>query len=396
MKNFAALLGREPTLFQADILAFNTEVSQVLNRASVAVLGAGGSIGKSVARQLAKYNLKHLSLIDISENALVECVRSIRGDPYAKSFELKSYLIDICKPEFMDFLRSQKRYDIIMNFAAVKHVRSQRDKYSLRQMISTNVIAPMNMLQEPNYFNSRIFVVSSDKAVNPANAMGATKALMELLHLGSGLNSFSSARFANVLMSDGSIFDSITRRVTYRQPFGIPSNISRYFITLEEAARISIIAACLADNRNILIPNRDALGPPISIKTMTERLLEQLGFTPYYLDRLESLDMKKPGLYKTVWPVICSPSETDGEKELEEFVANDDIAITGKFTDIDVIDRRPAIDSTLEMFRENLEFLREMITSSRVYDTSALLIKLADLVPGFNPTFNGNTLDDQI
>ena len=245
MINELEIIGREEELFSNDLINFDSEVNIKINSSKFLVIGAGGSIGQAVTKEIASRNPKSLHCIDINENALAELVRDIRSSNFHIK-DLKTFVVDIGSEYFVDFINSSDKFDYILNLSAMKHVRSEKDPYSLMRMIDTNIFYTKKSVELAIASGTKnYFCVSTDKAANPVNLMGASKKIMELyLSKFSDLVDITSARFANVAFSNGSLLESFSNRLNNRQPIAGPSDIERYFVTTKESGILCMLS-CL-------------------------------------------------------------------------------------------------------------------------------------------------------
>ena len=235
-------------------------INSFLFRKSVLIFGASGSIGSAISKEILNYSPKKLILVDTNENSLVELIRDIRS----KHSENKT-VIQICVSDInskdISYLFENNCIDHVLNFSALKHVRSEDHNLSLKRMIDTNILSIEKLIKlSIKYKIKSFFSVSTDKAAYPANFMGVSKRIMENIMIKySNKIHISSARFANVFMSDGSLFDGIKKRIEKNQIISGPSDIRRYFITSKEAAEISLLAICCSDNRDIFVPKMNKI-----------------------------------------------------------------------------------------------------------------------------------------
>ncbi|MBN2508326.1 MAG: polysaccharide biosynthesis protein [Verrucomicrobia bacterium] len=352
--------GRTTSLFAEDMRAQDGAIRDAIRRQRVAVAGAAGSIGSSVVKTLLRFEPGALVLLDLNENNLVELVRDLRSTPGLHlPGEFATLPIGLGSVEFERFFAESPPFDYFLNLAALKHVRSERNIYCLMRMVDTNVLFLHDFLaRRPRPFR-KVFSVSSDKATHPANLMGATKMIMEkaLLHRAAH-QPFSTARFANVAFSDGSLPYGFLQRLSRRQPLSAPRDVRRYFITHQEAGELCVLSCMVGHNRDVFFPK---LAEGLNEKTFAQiarDLLHALGYEPLEC-RTEDEARRRAaalGTRPSAWPCYFFDSDTTGEKAFEEFVAAGETTDLNRFRNIGVIVPEPDTDAAaLEAF---LEFAR--------------------------------------
>ncbi|MFH0960965.1 MAG: polysaccharide biosynthesis protein [Pseudomonadota bacterium] len=340
MEEVLKLVGRSKPLFEQDLAAHEADLKRLVASSRILVVGGGGSIGRAVAKQLFALNPKVLHVVDISENNLVELVRDIRSSLGHVAGEFKTYCLDCGSREFEALMESQDSYDYVLNFSALKHVRSEKDPYTLMRMIQVNIVSGEKLLSYAiKGAASKYFSVSTDKASDPVNMMGASKRIMELLMMrASAKIPVSTARFANVAFSDGSLLDGFNYRLRKRQPFSAPSDVKRYFITEDEAGALCLLSSFVGLNRELFFPKLKAEDNLTSFSDIAEKYLIERGYTPYVCaSEDEARQMMKEPLKQGIWPCYFFTSDTTGEKEVEEFYSANEQPIWDKFADIGVI-----------------------------------------------------------
>lgn len=334
------LVGRERSVFADDLEANSALLVDRLKDARVLVIGAAGSVGQAVTLEILKRQPRALHAVDLSENNLVELVRDFRSSIGSIPGDFLTFAIDAGSSEFQDLLKYQDTYDIVLNLSAMKHVRSEKDPYSLTRMIRTNVIDAVSCIGAvQRKGTSKYFAVSSDKAANPANAMGASKQIMEMC-----LNSiaetmvFSTARFANVAYSDGSLTYGFRKRIEKRQPISAPYDIKRYFVSGQEAGQLCLMSAILGEDREVFFPNFDARYNLVSFSDLAEKFLHASGYKPFYCNsEQEARDFLLTSSDRGQWPVYFFQSDTTGEKPYEEFYTVKESPSFRKFASIGVL-----------------------------------------------------------
>ncbi len=362
----AKTVARNRSLFQDDVEANADAIAEAIGGKRILVTGAAGSIGSSTIRQIIRYKPAFLAAIDLSENNLVELVRDLRGRTgLTVGDSLKTYTIDFGSTLANRFIGDIGPFDLVFHFAAMKHVRSERDIYSLARLIQTNVLQVDRFLSAlKHYSRCNLFAVSTDKACAPASLMGASKRLMEQIVLWHGQHSGSlvgnangnrlslprvaCTRFANVAFSDGSLLAGYLSRIRKRQPLAGPNDVRRYFITEDEAGQICLLTAALAENGQIFVPRLD---PESDLKTfdqIAEIVLNDCGYEPcwYTSDDAARNNMDRD-LARGVYPCFFSASDTSGEKEFEEFIGPGEILASSPFASVNIIGRTPVVDSSV-------------------------------------------------
>ena len=370
----ALATGRDQSLFLEDFQGRHSILAVELKGARVCVIGAAGSIGSEVVRVLSRFPLKQLSLFDISENNLVEVVRDLRSSSEThQDIDLQVLPLGMGEPEFASFFNSQE-YDFVLNFSAMKHVRSEKDIFCLNRMLRVNVLALSKMMQGLPQSTRRVFSVSSDKAVRPSNLMGASKNLMEqaLLYSGHKNLTVTSARFANVSFSEGSLPAGFLKRIQKNQPLAAPSDVRRYFISHQEAAELSILAAISGQDEEVFLPKQEGELPEVSFSEIAVKLLESKGYTPI---ECSSEDEAREKAFELIpqkkWPCIFTKSNTTGEKPLEEFIGDHDLKVQyDDLKNMEVV-RRFRSDITRDSFTQFIKILES---------PNALTMSKADMV----------------
>jgi len=337
----AQILGRKDSFVEEEIRSFDGEITCALRGARLLVIGAAGSIGAAFTRVLAAYPMGGLHLIDLNENNLVEVVRGFRSSGMSLPEDFRTYTIDFTGPEMQALLKCES-YDFILNFSALKHVRSERDPFSLMRLLEVNVLGNARLLDSllAGTKPRRIFSVSSDKAVRPANLMGASKAFMERVFLlRADEMSFASSRFANVAFSDGSLLFSFLRRIESGQPISAPSDVRRYFITHEEAGHLCLLGAFTGNNREIYFPKFRPESDMLTFAEIAAIFLRSNGLEPLECSsEAEALARaaELTGSSKR-WPCWFSSSDTTGEKNFEEFYHPDEQIDLHRFPQVGVV-----------------------------------------------------------
>ena len=390
------LIGRTSELFESDLIVLERKIRSIIIGSRFLVIGAAGSIGQAVSKELFWRNPKVLHVVDISENNMVELVRDIRSTEGYGSGEFKTFSIDCGSVEFEALMKNEGPYDYIFNLSALKHVRSEKDPYTLMRMISVNVFNTIKTLRLAKEMGAKkYFCVSTDKAANPVNMMGASKRIMEMFLMRESLTQeISMARFANVAFSDGSLLHGFNQRFAKKQPFSSPNDVRRYFVTPQESGELCLLSGLLGDNRDIFFPKLSEKLHLITFSEIAVRYLRERGYEPYECesenearDRAEELRAKKQ------WPCYFFKSDTTGEKDFEEFFTDNEDLDMERFETVGVIKNQPEFDEAkLDHFMNGIEALRKKGTW-----TKDDIVKLYfGLLPEFAHKETGKYLDQRM
>lgn len=299
----------------------------------ILAVGAAGSIGSNTVHTLAKYNPKTLHVIDQNENALAELVRELRSTPEPFTIEdFRTLPLDYGSAATRMFMEAEKPYDRILNFAAIKHVRTEKDPFSILQMFDTNIVKQARFRDwiARTSPNADYFSVSTDKAANPVSFMGATKRIMEhVMFVGSEgpqiKGKITSARFANVAYSNGSLLQAFERRLAQNHPLACPIGIERYFVSLQESGHICTLASIIPPHAHIAIPRLDPKEHLVPLQSVAENFLAFNGLKPdYHEDELAACQGVEAAKAEGKWPLLLTPANTAGEKPYEEFVGKNE------------------------------------------------------------------------
>ena len=251
-----SLIGRSKELFFNDVKKHEEELGQIVSSSSFLVIGGAGSIGQATVKEIFKRGPKKLHVVDISENNLVELVRDIRSSYGYIEGDFRTFALDISSEEYDMFIENDGKYDYVLNLSALKHVRSEKDPYTLMRMINVNILNTEKTLKQAITKKAKkYFCVSTDKAANPVNMMGASKRIMEMfLMRRSEQIKISTARFANVAFSDGSLLHGLDQRIKKQQPIVAPNDVKRYFVTPKESGELCLMSCIFGENRDIFFP----------------------------------------------------------------------------------------------------------------------------------------------
>jgi FlaA1/EpsC-like NDP-sugar epimerase len=339
-----------------------------------------------------------IHVIDIGENALVEVVRDFRSRPTPiVTGEFRLLPIDYGSAATERLLKSEAPYDLVLHFAAHKHVRSEKDVPSVIQMIDTNVLKMKRFTSWLLKYGhaKRYFAVSTDKAANPTSLMGASKRLMEhvLFSVPPGTIRATSTRFANVAFSNGSLLEGFLFRLARRQPLAVPREVRRYFVSPQEAAEICLLTAALAEPRQITFPRLDPAKNLRPLADIAVALVEYVGLKPsFYSSEAEACASTPAELQRGCYPVLLTELDTSGEKPYEEFVAADESPVATPFLALNALQYVPPPHS----LDEALAYLEAIASdATRPAEKSDIARQLSLVVPGFRHVETGRSLDDR-
>lgn len=394
--NTLSLIGRSSYLFEEDIKSKQNHISELIQNSRFLVIGGAGSIGQAVTQEIFKRNPKSLHVVDISENNMVELVRNIRSTIGYGSGEFKTFAIDSGSAEFDALIQNLGPYDYVFNLSALKHVRSEKDPYTLMRMITVNVFNTLKNLQQAKSMGlTNYFCVSTDKAANPVNMMGASKRIMEIFLMRESLEqNISMARFANVAFSDGSLLHGFNQRFSKKQPFSAPKDIKRYFVTPQESGELCLLSGLLGNNRDIFFPKLSEKLHLITFSDIAERFLNDRGFEAYECESEDEARSKASDLIsKNKWPCYFFRSDTTGEKDFEEFFTDKEDLDLERFKSIGVIRNQSEFnENLLNEFENGIERLRRNGSW-----TKKDIIKLYfDILPDFSHMETGKYLDEKM
>lgn len=394
--NILPLIGRKEPLLQEDIAKNEVRLTEIVQNSKFLVIGGAGSIGSAVSKEIFNRNPKLLHVVDISENNMVELVRDIRSSVGYGSGEFATFAIDCGSDIFDSFIANGPKYDYVFNLSALKHVRSEKDPYTLMRMIDTNVFnTDKTMCQARDMKAKKYFCVSTDKAANPVNMMGASKRIMEMfLNRRSVEMPVSTARFANVAFSDGSLLYGFNRRLEKNQPLSSPNDVRRYFVTPKEAGELCLMSCLLGENRDVFFPKLNENLNLVTFSSIAVKYLESLGYEPVECATEDEARSRVAELkVQHKYPVYFFKSDTTGEKDFEEFYMQGERLDMNRFTSLGVIKNDVNFDeSKLRMFRGAITELRQAGFWNRVQ----LIDLFNEMIPNFNHKETGRFLDGRM
>jgi FlaA1/EpsC-like NDP-sugar epimerase len=361
--NILALIGRTDELFESDVERLNDYLGAEVSGSSFLIIGAAGTIGQAVTREIFKRDPKVLHAVDISENNMVELVRDLRSTVGYGSGDFKTFTIDCGSLEFGALMSKEGPYDYVFNLSALKHVRSESDPYTLMRMIMVNIFNTIKTVRLAKKMGAKkYFCVSTDKAANPVNMMGASKRIMEMFLMRESLTqNISMARFANVAFSDGSLLHGFNQRFAKKQAFSAPSDVRRYFVTPQESGELCLLSGLLGDNRDIFFPKLSEKLHLVTFSEIAVRYLREQGYEPYECgSEEEARDRAQELIANKQWPCYFFSSDTTGEKDFEEFFTHNEVLDMECFETVGVIKNEPDYDEAkLDDFMNGIEALRE-------------------------------------
>lgn len=386
-------LNRTNSLFSEDIHHLNEFLSSTVSNSRFLIFGAAGSIGQAVTKEIFKRNPVKLHVVDVSENNLVELVRDLRSTFGYIDGEFKTFALDIGSSIYDSFIEQDGEYDYVLNLSALKHVRSEKDPFTLMRMIETNILNTTKTIRQSEEKGARkYFCVSTDKAANPVNMMGASKRIMEMFAMRESEKiDISMARFANVAFSDGSLLHGFTQRLAKQQPIVAPNDVRRYFITPQESGELCLLSCLLGDNRDIFFPK---LSEKLHLTTFSDiavRYLESQGYEPFLCTTEEEARQKVNDLpAQGKWPCLFTVSDTTGEKDFEEFYTDDEDLDMDRFQNLGVIrNGLPNKLKLLDHFEDQIEFMMKR----GIWNKQEIVDLFYEMIPDFGHKETGKYLD---
>jgi len=394
------ILGREQSQFAADIESRVAELRAVVDGRRVLIVGGGGTIGSATTALISDLGPAALHVVDQSENYLAELVRDLRGRSQGLSVnDFRALPLDYGAPVMGRFLAESVPYDFVLNFAALKHVRSEKDVYSLLQMIDTNVVRHVRFKRWLKAYGhgKRYFAVSTDKAANPTSLMGASKRLMEdivfdIAARDGGVS--TSARFANVAFSNGSLLQSFLYRLSKGQPLAVPTNTRRYFVSQTESGEICTLTALLGANGQVLFPLLDPESQLQPLDEIAFRVLSHVGLTGEVFDNEREAREALPALAaERRWPLLLTPLDTSGEKPYEEFVGIGEELVDSGLATLSAVKHVPSralASGVMALLEDAVSRIEGDLNKAGIVEA------IQSAIPGFSHRETGKTLDDRL
>ncbi|HDP8223288.1 TPA: UDP-N-acetylglucosamine 4,6-dehydratase [Escherichia coli] len=396
MGNILQLIGRNKALFGDDVSENEEELQRIVATSRFLVLGGAGSIGQAVTKEIFKRNPQKLHVVDISENNMVELVRDIRSSFGYIDGDFQTFALDIGSVEYDAFIKADGKYDYVLNLSALKHVRSEKDPFTLMRMIEVNILNTEKTIQQSIAAGvKKFFCVSTDKAANPVNMMGASKRIMEMFLMRKSEEiAISTARFANVAFSDGSLLHGFNQRLQKQQPIVAPHDIKRYFVTPQESGELCLMSCIFGENRDIFFPKLNEALHLISFADIAVLYLKQRGYEPHLCeteDEARVLAKTLPAQGK--WPCLFTSSDTTGEKDFEEFFTDKEVLDMKRFINFGIIKNDPLYDPMLlDHFKEKIEHMRVSLEWSK----NDIVKLFFEMIPDFGHKETGKYLDSKM
>jgi len=389
---------RQESLLNSDFKKYHSYLEDRINGKNVLVIGGAGTIGSSYIKAILKFNIAKLIVVDISENGLTELVRDLRSSTeYNIPEEFITYPVNFGDRVFEKIFKHHGPFEIVANFAAHKHVRSEKDIFSIEAMIENNVLRARKLLDllldfPPEHF----FCVSTDKAANPVNIMGASKKLMEELIMAySDKLPIKTARFANVAFSNGSLPLGFLERLNKRQPWSCPQDIRRFFVSPQESGQLCLLASIMGESGDIFFPKLDEQKDMLSFDRIALDLLNVLNLEPDICQTETEARQKAVNLPDNpkAWPVYFFQTDTSGEKPYEEFFTKKEKLDIQSFINLGVIKNSKKID--IEEIDSMFDELHSLFESEKV-SKSAIVNILKSFLPNFEHIEKGKGLDSKM
>jgi FlaA1/EpsC-like NDP-sugar epimerase len=394
--NILNLIGRDRLLFDNDISLYKEELKEKVSSSRFLVIGGAGSIGQAVTKEIFKRNPVKLHVVDISENNMVELVRDIRSSFGYIDGDFQTFALDIGSIEYDAFIEADGKYDYVLNLSALKHVRSEKDPFTLMRMINVNVFNTDKTIQQSiDKGVKKYFCVSTDKAANPVNMMGASKRIMEMfLMRKSSQITISTARFANVAFSDGSLLHGFNQRIQKRQPIVAPNDIKRYFVIPQESGELCLMSCIFGENRDVFFPKLSESLHLITFADIAVKFLHELEYEPYLCeDEDEARSLMKTLPQEGKWPCLFTKSDTTGEKDFEEFYTDNEILDMERFVNLGIIKNEfKNEDTKLNQFTNSIQDMK----AKGKWSKEQIVALFHTMIPDFGHKETGKYLDSKM
>ena len=396
---------RPSSMFEPDIKANSETLTREIKGKKVCVIGGAGSIGSSFIKAVLRFEPKSVVVVDLNENGLAELVRDVRSTEglYVPE-EFRCYTLNFADPIFERIFREEKGFDIVANFSAHKHVRSEKDRYSVQALIENNDIKAKKLMDlltvyPPKHF----FCVSTDKAANPVNIMGASKRIMEDLVM--AYNKYfkvTTARFANVAFSNGSLPDGWIHRLQKKQPLAAPNDVKRYFVSPEESGQICMLACILGNPGEVFFPKLGE-NQMLTFSSICDKFVTANGLVKDPCSNDDEAKLKasqleypsdvRPQTSDVKYPTVYFKSDTTGEKAYEEFYVPGEKIDMQRFKALGVVEQTTRHEmSEVNSFFDKLEgiFAKDDFTKAQVVEA------IKEFIPNFEHEEKGKNLDQKM
>ena len=394
--NVISLIGRKYEIFETDIQNNQKQLSEIVSTSSFLVIGGAGSIGQAVTKEIFKRNPKKLHVVDISENNMVELVRDLRSSFGYINGDFQTFALDIGSIEYDAFIKADGQYDYVLNLSALKHVRSEKDPFTLMRMIDVNIFNTEKTLnQSIKNGTKKYFCVSTDKAANPVNMMGASKRIMEMFLMRKSKDiKISTARFANVAFSDGSLLHGFNQRIQKKQPIVAPNDIKRYFVTPKESGELCLMSCIFGESGDVFFPKLSEDLHLITFADIAVKFLRELGYEPFLCTSEDEARSKAAELInKKMWPCLFTKSDTTGEKDFEEFYTENEILDMNRFENLGIIKNNLGFeDNKLDFFTNKIEQYKQNLSWTK----NDIVSLFHEMIPNFGHKETGKYLDSKM
>lgn len=394
--NILDLIGRKKELFIEDVQDHENELAKIVSNSKFLVIGGAGSIGSATTKEIFKRNPLKLHVVDISENNMVELVRDIRSSFGYINGDFQTFALDIGSIEYDAFWNADGDYDYVLNLSALKHVRSEKDPYTLMRMIDVNIFNTDKTIQQSIKKGvKKYFCVSTDKAANPVNMMGASKRIMEMFLMRRSKEiEISTARFANVAFSDGSLLHGFNKRIEKKQPIVAPNDIKRYFVIPKESGELCLMSCIFGENRDIFFPKLSEHLHLITFAEIAIQYLKSIGYEPHFCeneDEARTLVDQLPQEGK--WPCLFTKSDTTGEKDFEEFYTANEILDMDRFKNLGIIKNRFSEETEkIHLFEDKISQLKQ----AAMWNKEEIVTLFNQMLPDFGHKETGKYLDSKM
>jgi FlaA1/EpsC-like NDP-sugar epimerase len=393
-----AVLGRTESLFADDMEIAADAIGSCLEGATVLIVGASGSIGRELVSRVLKQRAAKTVLVDINENGMAEVMRSVRNTFHPEELNtVVSAVFDIGSRCLPDFLLHHGQFDLVLNLAAVKHVRAERDPYSMLHLFETNIVKQMHFFKSlrDTKFRGRLFSVSTDKAADPVSAMGASKRLMEAVMFEVAADHFiaTSSRFANVAFSDGSLLESFVHRLSARHPIAVPQETKRFFYSHAEAADVCMLAAVIAEKAHVLVPKDDLSFTETVLADAAVAFLNFHKYEPEFTDdEVTARDLASKVGPNGRYPVLLTKRDTGGEKSREKFIGDSEHLHPVRLPHFDQIKPTGIPIVTLDRLLERIG----SFGGGKALDNEDIISAMQDALPNFQHADSRLNLDQRL